>query len=232
MKSMATDQHENSSESITKDDQLAAKRKAAQLLIDPIIEKMRPIEGWLADAEARLLIGVTRYAVKALPNVHAIVEIGSYCGKSTVVIAGALSLGNVAAETKVYAIDPHEGEVGASDSGVYQMTETLEVFRRNIAEAGAKALVEPVVEYSYNVEWNQPISLLFIDGLHDYENVSQDFNHFEPWVADGGLVAFHDYAPYFPGVKTFVDELLSSGRYTKVENVLSLIVLRKSNTGG
>jgi hypothetical protein len=56
MKSMATDQHENSSESITKDDQLAAKRKAAQLLIDPIIEKMRPIEGWLADAEARLLI--------------------------------------------------------------------------------------------------------------------------------------------------------------------------------
>src|ERR1041385_5520643 len=99
-----------------------AKRAAVQLLIDPIIEKMRPLEGWLADAEARLLIGATRLALKTLPHVPAIVEIGSYCGKSTVVIAGALSLGNVSKETKIFAVDPHEGEVGASDSGVYQMS--------------------------------------------------------------------------------------------------------------
>ena len=232
MKSMTTDQHQNSSASNIKDDQLAAKRQAAQLLIEPIIEKMRPIEGWLADAEARLLIGATRHAVKTLPNVHAIVEIGSYCGKSTVVIAGALALGNVSKETKVFAIDPHAGEVGASDSGVYHMSRTLEVFNRNITAAGIAELVEPVIQYSFDVEWDKPISLLFIDGLHDYENVSRDFNHFEAWVADGGLVAFHDYAPYFPGVKTFVDEVMSGGRYTKLENTLSLIVLRKTSSGG
>ena len=211
-------------------DQLAAKRTAAQLLIEPILEKMRPIEGWLADAEACLLIGAVRHAVKSVPNVHAIVEIGSYCGKSTVVIAGALSLGNVSKETKVFAVDPHAGEVGATDRGIYQMSRTLEVFRRNIAEAGMEARVEPVVQYSFEVKWDQPISLLFIDGLHDYENVSRDFNHFERWVADGGLVAFHDYASYFPGVKTFVDELIGGGRYTKLESAWSLMVLRKLNS--
>ncbi len=77
------------------------------------------------------------------------------------------------------------------------------------------------------VAWQEMIALLVIDGLHDYANVARDFFHFEPWLADGGYVAFHDYAGYFPGVMAFVDELLAAGGYSKVHSAGSLIVLRK-----
>jgi len=43
----------------------------------------------------------------------------------------------------------------------------------------------------------------------------------------GAYAAFHDYADYYPGVKTFVNELLKTGRYAKVHCVSSLIVLQR-----
>ena len=43
----------------------------------------------------------------------------------------------------------------------------------------------------------------------------------------GALVTFHDYADYFPGVKKFVDELLSLGDYRLIERVKSLVVLER-----
>ena len=72
------------------------------------------------------------------------------------------------------------------------------MLRRNIAESGLTEFVQPVIQRSYEVAWEQPIAFLLIDGLHDYLNVSRDFRHFEPWVMDGGLVAFHDYGNDFP----------------------------------
>jgi hypothetical protein len=84
-----------------------------------------------------------------------------------------------------------------------------------------------VVKRSFEVEWRQPICFLFVDGLHDYSNVSRDFHHFEHWIAPGGFVAFHDYQPDFPGVVSFVDELIAAGRYEPMQRALNLVVLRK-----
>jgi predicted O-methyltransferase YrrM len=197
-----------------------------RLFLNSVVERMRPIEGWLADAEACLLVAAVAEALKTLPDARAIVEIGSYCGKSTVVMGSALNLAK-STEVKIFAIDPHEGVVGAVEYGFQQLPPTLESFQRNIHDAGLDHLVEVVRKYSFEVEWDQPICLLFIDGLHDYFNVARDFNHFEPWVAPGGFVAFHDYADHFPGVKTFVDELIAGGRYQQVRSAWSTIVLRK-----
>jgi predicted O-methyltransferase YrrM len=199
---------------------------SVRLFFNSVLERMRPIEGWLADAEASLLITAVAQAVKALPEIRAMVEIGSYCGKSTVVIGSVLSEARTNG-IKLFAIDPHEGVVGAIDNGLYQTPQTLEKFRHNISHFGLSHLVEIVRKLSFEVDWNQPISFLFIDGLHDYENVARDFNHFKSWLAPGGFVAFHDYADHFPGVKTFVDELVEEGCYEKVRCVLSMIVLRK-----
>jgi hypothetical protein len=51
--------------------------------------------------------------------------------------------------------------------------------------------------------------------------------HFEPYLPDSAVVAFHDYADYFPSVRSFVDELLVTGRYQKVNRADSRMVLRK-----
>jgi hypothetical protein len=84
-----------------------------------------------------------------------------------------------------------------------------------------------IQKHSYEVTWDKPIQILFIDGLHDYTNVARDFFQFERWVVPGGYIAFHDYAEYYPGVKSFVNEILASGRYRQVHYVGSMMIVEK-----
>ena len=195
------------------------------LLTRPILELMRPLEGWLDDDEADLLIAAAGELHRRDPHPAPIVEVGSYCGRSTVVLGSVVKcMGSV---TRLYAIDPHDGVIGAMDQGLEVGQPTFDRFQRNIASAGLTDVVRPIPEKATDVDWDQPIGLLFIDALHDYVNVSQDFHHFESWIVPGGLVAFHDYADYYPGVVTFVDELLAGGSFEKIGQAQSLIVVRK-----
>jgi hypothetical protein len=190
-----------------------------------IVERMRPVEGWLRDDEAELLVHVARQA--AGEQDAAIVEIGSYCGKSTVVLASAAS--SVRANARVYAIDPHEGLVGAEDGpgGLASGPPTFERFHRTIVDAGLAGVVEAVRLRSFDVAWRAPIALLFVDGLHDYASVARDFFHFEPHLADGAFVAFHDCDEHYPGVQAFVAGLAGGGSYEQVARATSLVVFRR-----
>jgi glycosyltransferase involved in cell wall biosynthesis/predicted O-methyltransferase YrrM len=198
---------------------------AAMILTSALLNKVKQIEGWLDDQEADLLMSTAIKACIDLPASQAIVEIGSYQGKSTVLLGTVVK--NYFPQGRVYAIDPHEGVVGAADQGLQSTPPTLVRFRQNIEAAGLSAVVETIKEFSFNVQWNKPISLLFIDGLHDYPNVARDFWHFVDWVKQGGYIAFHDYADYYPGVQAFVNEILAGGAYRKVQLANSLMVVQK-----
>jgi hypothetical protein len=100
-------------------------------------------------------------------------------------------------------------------------------FREAMAAGGLDRFVQAIEQRSFETRWDQPIALLLIDGLHDYANVARDFHHFEPWLTADGLVAFHDYWAYFPGVIAFVNELLTTGGWREVDRAGSLIVLRR-----
>jgi hypothetical protein len=189
-----------------------------------ILETMRRVEGWLTDEEADLLIGATADALRSLPEVRAVVEVGSYCGRGTVVLASVLKLGRPSG--RVWAIDPHDGKLGTADRFI-TVPPSLEKLTANLAAAALSDVVEIVRGKASDVAWSEPIALLLIDGLHDYASVARDFHHFARWVAEGGYVAFHDYASYYPGVVAFVDELLTAGGYRKVFSVKSLIVVQK-----
>ena len=197
------------------------------LLTWPILSRMKTIEGWLSEEEADLLIATLGRAVALSTDAPAIVEVGSYCGRSTVVLGSVVQAIGLEKDAKVYAIDPHDGKLGALDQGIRQLPPSLDKFQSNIAAAGLTNIVKLVRSHSFEVQWNKPICFLFIDLLHDYMNVARDFHHFEPWVAAGSYVVFHDYAPYYPGVMTFVDETLAGGAFERVHSVGSLIVLRK-----
>ena len=199
------------------------------LLTLPILERMRSIEGWLWDEEADLLIAATVRALDELPAPHAIVEIGSYCGRSTVVLGSVVRA--LEPEARVYAIDPHDGQVGAVDRRLSATPPTLARFEANVAAAGVRDVVVTVQRRSYETEWDKPIAFLFIDGLHDYSNVSRDFHHFEPWLVPGGFVAFHDYAPYYPGVQAFVNDVLAGAPYQRIHCAGSMMLLRRHADG-
>jgi predicted O-methyltransferase YrrM len=195
------------------------------LLTLPILERMRRVEGWLFDEEADLLLAAVVRAVAEIPQPATVVEVGSYCGRSTVVLGSALQA--LAPTVRLHAIDPHEGEIGAPDSGVSRTEPTLAKFTHTIAEAGLTDVVELVQQRSYETDWKRPIAFLLVDGLHDYANVSRDFHHFEPWLVPGAYVAFHDYSDYWPNVKAFVNELLSGRRYERIALAASMILVRQ-----
>jgi predicted O-methyltransferase YrrM len=133
-----------------------------------------------------------------------VVELGSYCGRSTAVIAHTLrALGSTAT---FHAIDPHEP---------YHMAppglDTHATLVATLTERDLDGWVTIVRGRSREVAWQEPVALVFIDALHDEDEVRADAMTWAPRVAPGGLVAFHDYVGHCPGVIVCVDELLAAG---------------------
>lgn len=197
----------------------------ASFPMDTVLVKMAKIEGWLSNAEAQLLASSAIQALSQPGAALHIAEVGSYHGRSTVV------LGNVAKELfagcVLTSIDPHDGKLGAIDQGLKKYPPSYDFLVKNIGEAGLNGIVEIKKARATDVEWQTPISYLFIDGLHDYASVSADFHHFAGHLAPGAYVAFHDYIHYFPGVIKFVNELLAAGGFKKAGQAESLIVLQQ-----
>ncbi len=198
---------------------------APVLEMSKALSLMRPIFGWFDEGEAELLLATASRALRELPDDCAVVEVGSYLGRSTVLLASAVR--DLRPCGRVVAIDPHEGAVSVSGQPNAHGLSTYDAFCRNLIAAGVRNVVREICQRSTDVLWEQPIGLLFVDGLHDYDNVRADFGHFERWIVPGGFVAFHDYVDYWPGVVQLVDEERHGCEYAWVDSAGSLAVLQK-----
>ena len=196
-----------------------------EICTSAILGKIKKIQGWLSDSEATSLMSVAEKACLDLKPPHFFVEIGSYHGKSTVLFATIIKA--ISPGGRLFSIDTHDGKLGATDQGLQTFPPSFEFFKKNLENENLTDVVEIIRDHSSNVNLKIPISVLFIDGLHDYASVSNDFTHFAGCIREGGYVVFHDYADYFPGVKLFVDELLHTGLYQKLNKADSLMVLEK-----
>ena len=178
-----------------------------QSRVKPLISD---IPGWLTDEEGEALYELAR----ACRGDGAIVEIGSWKGKSTV----CLGLGSQAgASVPVYAIDPHtDGRFGD--------------FTANVERAGIDDLVRPIRSLSQRAadDFHEPVELLFVDGSHEYDLVLEDFEKWVPKVVDGGWVAFHDTTWTRGPRKVVGDAVYRSRRFKDVRFVVgSTTVARK-----
>ena len=164
--------------------------------------------GFLAENEIRFL-GIL---AACTPANGAIVEIGSFKGKSTVVLATmAAKYGN----SPVVAIDPHQG-LSYLGPDAPQQSATFDEFLSSVKTAGLEAHVEVRRAYSRDIakDWNRPIRLLWIDGDHSYKGCKEDFDLFSPYLKEGAVVAFHDTLNAFEGpIRVFVDDVLGSDRF-------------------
>ena len=190
-----------------------------------LLQGMRQIEGWLSDSEA---VALYRAVGTCNPPIVA-VEIGSWYGKSSVMIAGGIRDGGGGI---LYAIDPFEGLDGYSvrRTGQRRATDFLDPFLQNINHAGLAEFVRPIRGYSYDVaeNWSTPIDLLFIDGDHEYEAVKRDFEDWSPHLREGGIIIFHDTNGSWPGPTQLAREELHSPSWQNVRCVGSLTIARKS----
>jgi len=172
-----------------------------------------------------------------------ILEIGSYCGKSTIYLAAAArDAGQV-----IVTVDHHRGSEEHQPGWEYHdprlldpatgRLDTLPSLRATLAAAGLEAHVVVVVGRSADVArlWGMPLGLVFIDGGHTEKAAVTDYEGWAPWVAPGGALAIHDVFPdpADGGRPPYLiyQRALASGAFTEVRAVGSLRVLERTGHG-
>lgn len=197
--------------------------------------------GFMPPEEGVALHDAACRASAAVPGAP-FIEIGTYCGKSSLYLAAAARAATP--PTVVFTVDHHRGseenQAGwfhHDDSLVDRHTgrmDTLGRFRRTIEEAGVEDVVIAVVGDSATVarHWLAPAAFVFIDGGHGVEPARTDYRLWTPKVAYGGLLAIHDVFPDpADGGRPPYEEIylpaLASGLFEEVEATGSLRVLAR-----
>lgn len=209
-------------------------------MIDPGLRaRALAATGFMPPDEGDALAEAALAAAQHLPGLPW-VEVGSYCGRSTIWLGAAARQ----AGTVLFAVDHHRGseenqagwewhdpELVDADLGVM---DTLPRFRRTIYDAGLDDVVVAVVGASPTVArwWGRPLAFCFIDGGHGEEPARADYLGWAPHVALGGILAVHDVFPDpadggRPPYEQIFLPALASGRFRLESATGSLRVLRR-----
>jgi len=174
-----------------------------------------------------------------------LLEVGTYCGRSAILLADAAREAGVTALT----VDHHRGSEEQQPGWDYHdpetvdaelgLMDTLPTFRRTLHRAGLEEHVVALVGRSPQIAaiWNSPLALVFIDGGHTDEHANADYEGWTPHVAEGGLLVIHDVFPEpedeFTGQAPYrvYQRALESGAFTEVSATDSLRVLRRTRAG-
>ena len=191
-------------------------------------------KGFLPDDEADALRAA---ALSAAAGTW--LEVGTYCGRSTVHVgAAARTVGAQLATLDHHRgseenqpgwewhdatlVDPHTGRL-----------ETLPSLRRTLWDAGLDDVVSVVVGSTQQVArwWTSPLTFLFLDGNHTEEVAQHDYAAFSPYVVPGGVLCIHDVFenPADGGRPPYnvLRRALDSGAFEQTSVTGSLRVLRK-----
>ena len=152
------------------------------------------LAGWLTEGEAMRLFDLAR-AIRR-PGAVA-VEVGSWLGRSSVVLARGLANARGA---RLYCVDPWNGDgedyARPEYSAIAQRQDLPlhEQFKANMRAFDVADTVRPLRGYSADIgrAFTGVIDLLFIDANHEYESVLEDFRVWSPQLAPDGVIAFHD----------------------------------------
>jgi predicted O-methyltransferase YrrM len=168
--------------------------------IDPILWKsFAETPGFMPDDEAHALyaaaVGAAEYGD--------LVEIGTYQGKSAILLAAAART----RDRMLLTVDHHRGSEEHQPGWEYHdpdlvdpavgLIDTLPLARHSLALAGVEDSVVLLVGRSADVaqRWHGQAGFVFIDGGHTDEAAQADYEGWAPKVAPGGVLAIHDVFP-------------------------------------
>ena len=195
--------------------------------------------GFMPSEEGDALHAAAFTAGHVLPGLP-FVEIGSYCGRSTIWLGDAAEQ----CKTVLYAVDHHRGseenqsgwehhDTSLVDADIGRM-DTLPRFRRAVYDAGLEQCVVAMVGQSHTVarHWRTPCSFVFIDGGHGVEPAGADYNGWAPHVAAGGILAIHDVFPNpadggRPPYEDIYQPAIASRLFREISATGSLRILRR-----
>ena len=169
------------------------------MTLDPALAAVAArTKGFMPDDEAAALRAA---AATAAPGLW--LEIGTYCGKSTV------HLGAVAAErgSHLVTLDHHRGSEENQPGWEWHdqslvdplsgRFDTLPSLRCTLADADLEGTVSVLVATTQQVApwWTTPLTLLFLDGNHTEDVAQHDYAAFARHLLPGGVLAVHDVFP-------------------------------------
>jgi len=213
----------------------SGKQKA--LAMEPLPYDMESVKGFLDPKEGRRLHAVALAAGRFGPCL----EIGGYCGKSTVWIGSACKRNNAI----LFSIDHHRGSEEHQPGELYfdpelfdpvsGQIDSFRAFRNTLEKADLCDTVVPLVAASAVCarQWATPLSLVFIDGGHSFESAFADYSAWAEHLLPGGYLLIHDIflnpdeggqAPH-----EIYRLALHSGRFEALSMTGTLGVLRRLN---
>ncbi len=192
---------------------------------DDVFAGVADVQGWMTPDQARMLWDSAR----ALRSGDQVVEIGSYQGRSTVVLASAVPNG-----ATVTAIDPHAGtdrgpqEISGKETEAEQDSR---IFQENLDRAGVRDRVTYLRHWSQDAlaEFEGPINLLYIDGAHRYAPAKLDIDAWGERVAPGGTLLIHDSFSSIGVTAAILSSLAFSSQWYYVGRAQSMTRYRRDS---
>ncbi len=195
----------------------------------------RGTKGFLSEAEGECLYAYAASTARKGP----VLEIGSYCGKSTVYLATACAeVGAVC-----FAVDHHRGseehQLGEQyhDKGLYDaQASRVNTFPPFVDTLEAFQLMDTVIPVVASSElaaraWQTPLAMAFVDGGHSEAAARHDVLQWGAQILPGGVLAVHDIylTPEAGGQAPFnaLLALLSAQPFYLERKVGSLVMLRR-----
>ncbi len=183
------------------------------------------VQGWMTEGQARALYA----AAVACPPGGTIVEIGSFQGRSTIVLASACL-----PDTTVIAVDPHAG----NDRGPQEIegfeaeaSDDHDQFNRNLAAAGVADRVTHLRMFSDDAlaALGMEIDVLYVDGAHRFAPARADISDFGARVVNGGTMLIHDSFSSIGVTAAILRELVWNDRWQYQGRSRSLATYRAVN---
>lgn len=199
-----------------------------QLSFERTLEEVREVPGWLHDGQARCLWD----AAGRVPDGGQVVEIGSYQGRATIVLARA-----VPKDVYVVSVDPHAGNTRAPGEWEGSPEEGQRdhlAFREHLQSRGLAGRVRHVRSPSGSAHSHVigEIDLLYVDGSHRYRDALGDLRDWGARVRTGGTMFVHDsYTSLFVTAATYRNIVFSS-RWCYIGRERSLAEYRRERVHG
>ena len=155
---------------------------------EPVHRSIAEVNGWMTRDQARRLWD----RASELESGNRVVEIGSFQGRSMIVLASSAPEG-----VELIAIDPH----GGNDRGPHELEgfaeeaeEDHSKFIANLRQAGVLDRVTHLRKFSSAALDDVPgnIDLLYVDGAHRYQPALADIRAWGDKVVPGGRMLVHD----------------------------------------
>ena len=187
-----------------------------------------PVEGWLSEEQARRLWE----AAQCVPAGGQLVEIGSFRGRSAIVMASALAEG-----ARMVAIDPHAGgdrgpQEIAAEAGRGEADHGA--FMSNLRTAGVADRVAHVrlMSSAAHDAVGGPVDVLYVDGAHRFAPARDDLVRWGARVRDGGTMLVHDSFSSIGVTLATLTSLTFGSRWRYVGRTASLAEYRRERLRG